>query len=306
MQATLGGPRSDLLCSRVLRSIQQSSVRAREVARLILEYLLTDSTDAAFDSAEILAVSSSERATAQLRERVRMLWWHSGGHVLDLAVEDDERVYGYAGPLAMTLDHTPPAQIDVNRVMRSILVDWLWCVARHGSTITPPSTVVRAVEILDRVLEFHVVPRTELQLLGCVCFWLAALLDGCTQNRASADWWSDMSAHAFTPARFAGLAVELLNSSLFRSAVLATLPRTMDLSTEPGAPAYLRFTVIFWTARREQRSLRGRLALHRQTETAWRSPRDLVSGVWPALCERGIHRLRETGHTLHALTTDRL
>jgi cyclin B len=64
-------------------------------------------------------------------------------------------------------------QSDVNQRMRNILVDWLVDVHRKFKLF--PSTLFLTLNLLDRYLSkkknMH---RTKLQLLGCVCLWIAS------------------------------------------------------------------------------------------------------------------------------------
>ncbi len=63
-------------------------------------------------------------------------------------------------------------QPDINNKMRSILVDWLVEVSEEYRLVA--DTLYNAVNFLDRVLSVHRVSRTQLQLVGITCMWIAA------------------------------------------------------------------------------------------------------------------------------------
>lgn len=56
--------------------------------------------------------------------------------------------------------------------MRSVLLNWLIDV--HLKYKLQPETLFITVYILDSFLERQVLHRTELQLLGITCLWIAA------------------------------------------------------------------------------------------------------------------------------------
>eukprot|EP00195_Chlamydomonas_chlamydogama_P010582 CAMPEP_0202902368 /NCGR_PEP_ID=MMETSP1392-20130828/16812_1 /ASSEMBLY_ACC=CAM_ASM_000868 /TAXON_ID=225041 /ORGANISM="Chlamydomonas chlamydogama, Strain SAG 11-48b" /LENGTH=373 /DNA_ID=CAMNT_0049589121 /DNA_START=264 /DNA_END=1385 /DNA_ORIENTATION=+ len=63
-------------------------------------------------------------------------------------------------------------QPDVNSKMRAILVDWLVEVAEEYKLCA--DTLYLTVNYIDRFLSTHIVQRSQLQLVGVACMWLAA------------------------------------------------------------------------------------------------------------------------------------
>ncbi|KAG2498047.1 hypothetical protein HYH03_003808 [Edaphochlamys debaryana] len=63
-------------------------------------------------------------------------------------------------------------QPEINSKMRSILVDWLVEVSEEYRMV--PDTLYYAVSFLDRVLSVQRVSRSQLQLVGITCMWIAA------------------------------------------------------------------------------------------------------------------------------------
>jgi cyclin-A len=63
-------------------------------------------------------------------------------------------------------------QTDVNAKMRAILVDWLVEVAEEYKLCA--DTLYQAVNYADRFLSLHVAQRSQLQLIGVTCMWIAA------------------------------------------------------------------------------------------------------------------------------------
>ncbi|KAG1672700.1 hypothetical protein FOA52_005177 [Chlamydomonas sp. UWO 241] len=63
-------------------------------------------------------------------------------------------------------------QMDINAKMRAILVDWLVEVSEEYKLCA--DTTYQAVNYLDRYLSLEVVKRSQLQLVGVSCMWLAA------------------------------------------------------------------------------------------------------------------------------------
>ncbi|KAG1652769.1 hypothetical protein FOA52_009370, partial [Chlamydomonas sp. UWO 241] len=63
-------------------------------------------------------------------------------------------------------------QIDVNAKMRAILVDWLVEVAEEYTLCA--DTLYQAVTYIDRYLSTAVTKRSQLQLVGVTCMWLAS------------------------------------------------------------------------------------------------------------------------------------
>lgn len=61
----------------------------------------------------------------------------------------------------------------VSPQMRTVLVEWLWQVSTHEFTFEP-ETFFYAVDYLDRCLSISRVSRSQLQLLGISCLWLAS------------------------------------------------------------------------------------------------------------------------------------
>ncbi|GLC39700.1 Cyclin-A1-2 [Pleodorina starrii] len=64
------------------------------------------------------------------------------------------------------------SQPEINAKMRSILVDWLVEVSEEYRMV--PDTLYYAVNFLDRVLSVQRVSRSQLQLVGITCMWIAA------------------------------------------------------------------------------------------------------------------------------------
>ncbi|GFR40494.1 hypothetical protein Agub_g1062 [Astrephomene gubernaculifera] len=63
-------------------------------------------------------------------------------------------------------------QPEINSKMRTILVDWLVEVSEEYRMV--PDTLYYAVNFLDRVLSVQRVARSQLQLVGITCMWIAA------------------------------------------------------------------------------------------------------------------------------------
>jgi cyclin B len=63
-------------------------------------------------------------------------------------------------------------QTDITPRMRTVLVDWLLEVHRKFHLL--PRTFYLAVNILDRYLAHESVHRSQLQLTGCCCLWIAS------------------------------------------------------------------------------------------------------------------------------------
>ncbi|PNH04296.1 Cyclin-A-1 [Tetrabaena socialis] len=63
-------------------------------------------------------------------------------------------------------------QPEINSKMRSILVDWLVEVSEEYRMV--PDTLYYAVNSLDRVLSIERVSRSQLQLVGITCMWIAS------------------------------------------------------------------------------------------------------------------------------------
>lgn len=63
-------------------------------------------------------------------------------------------------------------QNDMNSKMRAILVDWLVEVAEEYKLCA--DTLYLTVNYLDRFLSRHIVQRSQLQLVGVACMWVAA------------------------------------------------------------------------------------------------------------------------------------
>lgn len=61
---------------------------------------------------------------------------------------------------------------DVNAKMRTVLVDWLWELWKRLQL--RPETMFTSVQLVDRYLTVTIVHRDKLQLLGCICMWVAA------------------------------------------------------------------------------------------------------------------------------------
>ncbi len=64
------------------------------------------------------------------------------------------------------------SQPEINAKMRTILVDWLVEVSEEYRMV--PDTLYHAVSNLDRVLSGQRVARSQLQLVGITCMWIAA------------------------------------------------------------------------------------------------------------------------------------
>lgn len=64
------------------------------------------------------------------------------------------------------------SQIEINAKMRAILVDWLVDVSEEYHMVT--DTLYYSVNFLDRVLSVQRVSRSQLQLVGITCMWIAA------------------------------------------------------------------------------------------------------------------------------------
>jgi len=76
------------------------------------------------------------------------------------------------GQLKPNSDYMERIQTDISHVMRAILVDWLFEVAREFSL--RPETLYLAVNILDRYLARVVIGRGRLQLVGVTSLLIAA------------------------------------------------------------------------------------------------------------------------------------
>mmetsp|Transcript_42834 Transcript_42834/g.128583 ORF Transcript_42834/g.128583 Transcript_42834/m.128583 type:complete len:352 (-) Transcript_42834:465-1520(-) len=63
-------------------------------------------------------------------------------------------------------------QMDVNAKMRAILVDWLVEVSEEYKLCA--DTLYQAVNYIDRFLSIEVVKRSQLQLVGVTCMWIAS------------------------------------------------------------------------------------------------------------------------------------
>ncbi|GAX81523.1 hypothetical protein CEUSTIGMA_g8951.t1 [Chlamydomonas eustigma] len=63
-------------------------------------------------------------------------------------------------------------QVDVNAKMRAILVDWLVEVSEEYKLCA--DTLYQAVNYIDRFLSLQSAQRSQLQLIGVTCMWLAA------------------------------------------------------------------------------------------------------------------------------------
>lgn len=63
-------------------------------------------------------------------------------------------------------------QADVNAKMRAILVDWLVEVAEEYKLCA--DTLYLSVNYIDRFLSIHPVQRSNLQLVGITCMWIAS------------------------------------------------------------------------------------------------------------------------------------
>ena len=63
-------------------------------------------------------------------------------------------------------------QTDVNAKMRAILVDWLVEVSEEYKLCA--DTLYQAVNYLDRYLSLQRAQRSQLQLIGVVCMWVAS------------------------------------------------------------------------------------------------------------------------------------
>ncbi|GIL51722.1 hypothetical protein Vafri_7655 [Volvox africanus] len=64
------------------------------------------------------------------------------------------------------------SQPEINAKMRAILVDWLVEVSEEYRMV--PDTLYYSVNFLDRVLSVQRVSRSQLQLVGITCMWIAA------------------------------------------------------------------------------------------------------------------------------------
>uniref|UniRef100_A0A7S0S2Q9 Cyclin N-terminal domain-containing protein n=1 Tax=Chlamydomonas leiostraca TaxID=1034604 RepID=A0A7S0S2Q9_9CHLO len=74
-------------------------------------------------------------------------------------------------------------QTDVNEKMRAILMDWLAEVAQEWSLCG--DTLFLAVNLVDRFLSVRAVPRTDLQLVGAACLWVACKYEELSPPTAS-------------------------------------------------------------------------------------------------------------------------
>lgn len=72
-------------------------------------------------------------------------------------------------PNARYLEHF---QADVNAKMRAILIDWLVEVAEEYKLCA--DTLYLTVNYIDRFLSVYPVQRSQLQLVGVACMWVAA------------------------------------------------------------------------------------------------------------------------------------
>lgn len=63
-------------------------------------------------------------------------------------------------------------QRDVNPKMRAILIDWLVEVAEEYKLCA--DTLYQCVNYIDRFLSLQVTQRSQLQLVGVTCMWVAA------------------------------------------------------------------------------------------------------------------------------------
>lgn len=59
--------------------------------------------------------------------------------------------------------------------MRSVLVDWMVDVCEDNKMAA--STLFLSVQILDQVLRVYPIKRTQFQLMGCACLFIAAKYD---------------------------------------------------------------------------------------------------------------------------------
>jgi hypothetical protein len=78
-------------------------------------------------------------------------------------------------------------QIDVNAKMRAILVDWLVEVAEEYTLCA--DTLYQAVGYIDRYLSTAVTKRSQLQLVGVTCVWLASKYEEIYPPTVADFWW---------------------------------------------------------------------------------------------------------------------
>lgn len=71
-----------------------------------------------------------------------------------------------------SLMYLESVQKDVNAKMRAILVDWLVEVAEEYKLCA--DTLYLTINFIDRFLSLHEVQRSQLQLVGVACMWIAA------------------------------------------------------------------------------------------------------------------------------------
>ncbi|PNW85728.1 hypothetical protein CHLRE_03g207900v5 [Chlamydomonas reinhardtii] len=129
---------------------------------------------AAFSDPRIID-GASVRSSGDLRKKA----WID---VDSLNHEDPQAVSHYAGAIfeylreAELMRRAIPDYLDsqpeINSKMRSILVDWLVEVSEEYRMV--PDTLYYAVNFLDRVLTLQRVSRSQLQLVGITCMWIAA------------------------------------------------------------------------------------------------------------------------------------
>jgi cyclin B len=103
-------------------------------------------------------------------------------------------------------------QMEINKKMRAILVDWL--VDVHISFRLHPKTLYLAIQLIDRYLQKSQVPRNKLQLVGVTCMSIAAKFED-----AGAPCLRDLSSitdNAYQPHEIANYEVHVLGSLDFK------------------------------------------------------------------------------------------
>jgi len=143
-------------------------------------------------------------------------------------IDDDLSAAEYAKEIMATLREQEAgrtvgdflaAQKDISHRMRAVLVDWMAAV--HCKFELTEPTYFLGLNLVDRFLATKVVKRTQLQLLGCSCLWIAS-----KYHEIYAPEMNDfvyVSDGAITSEQMVAMEVEVLNALSFELTVPTVL-----------------------------------------------------------------------------------
>jgi len=143
-------------------------------------------------------------------------------------IDDDLSAAEYAKEIMATLREQEAgrtvgdflaAQKDINHRMRAVLVDWM--VAVHCKFQLTEPTYFLGLNLVDRFLATKVVKRTQLQLLGCSCLWIASKYHEIYAPEM--DDFVYVSDGAFSSEQMVAMEVEVLNALSFELTVPTVL-----------------------------------------------------------------------------------